>query len=580
MYSNLALIRDVWGYLRPYQWKFWWGTFWRVVGDVVWFYQAYGLAELVTFFSRYRPGDSLAPVFIIISLMVCSTLIRAWGLYVAKMNCFSVGERLLLDAELKAMKHLFSLDISWHERENAGNKFKRVDRGASSLDRIMRLWVGNFIEIGINFIGVVFIIAAFDVNFAAAIIFYLVSYYILARFHIVRAVAASDVVNKKEEHQSGLIFESINNIRSIKVMSMASKLLKVMTDAAADLFESIKTRVFWFQSGSSLRDSYTNLFRIGLLAFVAWGIIEGRYEVGFLILLNGYFGSVTMSIRELTDVSQDFAVAKHALARMQEIVHTPITIDREEGKVPFPKNWNTLSLKNISFTYSGKPALKDISFEVRRGERVGIVGLSGAGKSTLFKLLLKEHENYKGEIRFDDVALTAISKEDYFNHLAVVLQDTELFNASLRDNITITNHAKEKDEKLLRKALTVAHVKDFMAKMPKGVDSIIGEKGIRLSGGEKQRVGIARAVFKDPQILLLDEATSHLDIESEEKIRDSLHEFFQSVTAIVIAHRLTTIKEMDRILVLEDGKIVESGSFAELQKKKGRFYELWEKQRL
>jgi len=580
MYSTFSLIRDVWGYLRPYKWRFWWGTFCRVAGDVAWLYQAYGFAELINFFARYRPGDSLVPVYTILGLMVLSSTIRFGGLYIAKTNCFAIGERLLLDAELRAVKHLFLLDISWHEKENAGNKFKRVDRGASSLDRILRMWIGNFIEIGINLVGVVFILATFDKIISGLVVFFLVSFYLLARFHIKRAVRASDVVNVKEENQSGLIFESINNIRTIKVMSMTPKIMKVLSDAAADLFESIKTRIFWFQSGSSARDFYTHLFRFGMFGFIVWGILNGRYEVGFLVLFNGYFLNATMSIREFSDVSQDFVVAKQAFARLQEILRTPVVIDREEGKVAFPKNWKKIVFENVSFSYGDKPALKKISFEVKRGERVGIVGLSGAGKSTLFKLLLKEHESYTGSIRFDGVVLKTVGKKDYFKYLAVVLQDTELFNASLRENITITNQDEEKNEKLLRKALTVAHVKDFMAKMPKGADSIIGEKGIRLSGGEKQRVGIARAVFKNPQILLLDEATSHLDIESEEKIRESLHEFFQNVTAIVIAHRLTTIKEMDRIIVIENGKILESGSFNELQRKKGRFYELWEKQRL
>lgn len=580
MYSTLDLIRDFWGYVKPYQTKFWWGTFLRVAGDTIWLYQAYALADLVNFFMRYQPGDSLTHVYVVLSLMALSALLRFGGIYVAKTFCYGLGERILLDAELKAVRHLFLLDISWHEKENAGNKFKRVDRGASSLDKIMQMWITNFLEIGVNFVGVIFIIAAFDKYIAGAMVVYLISFYVLARFHVKRAVKAADVVNVKEEEQSGLIFEAINNIRSIKVMSMAPKLMRVLTEAAASLFEAVKVRLFWFLSGSAIRDFYTHVFRVGLLIFVIWGIVEGRYEVGFLVLLDGYFKNIVMSIRELTDISQNFAVAKHRVARMQEIINTPVTIDREEGKVLFPADWKSISLKNVSFSYGKQPALKGISFEIQRGERVGIVGLSGAGKSTLFKLLLKEHESYSGEIAIGGTPLRNISKKDYFNHLAVVLQDTELFNASLRNNITITNDKEEKNEGLLKKALTIAHVKDFMKKLPDGVHSIIGEKGIKLSGGEKQRVGIARAVFKNPQILLLDEATSHLDIESEEKIRESLHEFFQSVTAIVIAHRLTTIKEMDRIIVIEGGKIVESGSFEELQKQKGRFAELWEKQKL
>ena len=225
------------------------------------------------------------------------------------------------------------------------------------------------------------------------------------------------------------------------------------------------------------------------------------------------------------------------------------------------------------------PVLKDISFEVKRGERIGIVGLSGAGKSTLFKLLLKEHELYKGEISIDDTSLHRIKKSSYLKEVAVVLQDTEVFNFSLRNNITIVGTGNDTDQQV-KTATDIANVKDFIDKLPHGMDTIIGEKGVKLSGGEKQRLGIARAVYKKPQILFLDEATSHLDLESEQKIRDSLHKFFQKVTAIVIAHRLTTIKEMDRIIVIEKGRIIEIGSFDELYEKRGRFFELWEKQKL
>lgn len=217
---------------------------------------------------------------------------------------------------------------------------------------------------------------------------------------------------------------------------------------------------------------------------------------------------------------------------------------------------------------------------MRRGEKVGIVGFSGAGKSTLFKLLLKEREEFKGDILFDGVSIKQISKNDYFKQISVVLQDTEVFSFSLKDNITITNAKEKLNQSLLEQALSAAHISDMIDKLPQGLNTLIGEKGIKLSGGERQRLGIARAIFKKPQILLLDEATSHLDLESEEKIRNSLHKFFENVTAIVIAHRLTTIKEMDKILVIEDGRLIESGNFEKLYASQGRFYKLWEKQKL
>ena len=580
MYSTRNLISDTWFYLRAYKKRFLLATLLRVVADLSWLYPPYAFAVIVNFFADYTAGESLMPIYTAFVLTIVAVTVRYWGLQLVKMMAYQISERVALDAELRAMRHLVLLDMSWHEKENAGNKFKRIERGAESLDVVLRIWIDNIIEIVVNLVGVVFIILHFDLGMGIAVSLFLVTFYVLARFYRKKAVAAAGVVNIKTEHRSGILFESINNIRSVKVMSMAPKILETLSANAADLFSAIRKRIYWFQIGGTIRNFYANAFQIGAMIYIVYGVVHGKYEIGFLVLFVGYFGHVWQSMRELADITARFAVARIAVSRMQDILYTPVTIDREDGKVAFPVDWKTISVNNVSFSYQSKPVLRNVSFTVHRGEKVGVVGLSGAGKSTLFKLLLKEHESYSGEIYFDDVPLRDISKRDYFNHMAVVLQDTELFNASLRDNITITNQKEENNKKLLRDSIEIAHVKDFMAKLSEGAESVIGEKGIKLSGGEKQRVGLARAIFKKPQILLLDEATSHLDIESEEKIQDSLHRFFKNVTAVVIAHRLTTIKEMDTIIVIEDGSIMESGSFSDLQKRKGRFAELWEKQKL
>lgn len=579
-YSTHNLIADVWRYVRPYKGRFWLATILASIGETAWLCPPYLFAGIVTFLTKYSYGTDITPLYYAFFLTMVSFAVCYAGFYSSQTIIHRLGYRAALDAEAGAMQHLVSLDISWHEKESTGSKFKRIERGAESVSRILKIWIADILEIIISLTGVVFVMLKLDTGIGIALTLFLVTYYFLARFFRKRGTVFIKIVNEKEEIRSGMIFEAINNVRSVKVMSMAARILKTIMANGTDLFASVKERIFWMRGGNSIRNLYAQTFRVAIMAFIVYGIVQGHYEVGFLVLFNSYFGNLWQAISKVADVSDDFAVAKNAVARMQDILAVPVAIDDETGKVPFPADWQEISLKNVSFSYNNKPVLRNISFTVKRGEKIGVVGLSGAGKSTLFKLLLKEHESYKGRVAFDGVPLTGISKKDYFNYVAVVLQETELFNASLKDNVTITNQKQEKNKALFEKALVTSHVKDFMPKLPKGTNTIIGEKGMKLSGGEKQRVGIARAIFKDPQIFLLDEATSHLDIESEEKIQDSLHAFFGGVTAIVIAHRLTTIKEMDRILVIEDGKILESGSFAELHAAQGRFYELWEKQKL
>ena len=579
-YSTRNLIADIWLYIKPYKRIFWIATIIEIIAAIAWLYPPYALAIIINFFTGYIPGADLMPIYAAFVLTIGALVIAYGGFYIARVMIGNLGEKALLDAQHTAMRHIMLLDINWHEKETAGGKFKRIDRGSMGIHRLLRLWIEDILETAINLFGVTFIIFHFDRVIGAALIVFLITYYYIAYFFRKRALLAITEINKKEERRSGILFEAITNIRSVKVMSMSETTIKNLIRDAADLLISIKERIYWLRTGTSLSSFYAQMFRVGIMIFIIYGIIEGYYAVGFLILFYSYFNNIWQAISKAKNMTEDFSIAKNAIGRMQDMLAVPVTIDDETGKVPFPADWQEITLKNVSFSYNNKPVLRNISFTVKRGEKIGVVGLSGAGKSTLFKLLLKEHESYKGRVAFDGVPLTSISKKDYFNYVAVVLQETELFNASLKDNVTITNQKQEKNKALFEKALVTSHVKDFMPKLPKGTNTIIGEKGVKLSGGEKQRVGIARAIFKDPQVFLLDEATSHLDIESEEKIQDSLHAFFGGVTAIVIAHRLTTIKEMDRILVIEDGRILESGTFAELHALQGRFFELWEKQKL
>lgn len=579
-YSSLQLIKDIFELLKPYKWRFIVASLIRMTGDLANLYPVVAFASVVTFLTTYKIGDSLKTVWIALGLWLVALIIRNVSQFSAKYLGYYVAEKLAIDSALKTMQHMFLLDMTWHERENSGNKIKRIQNAGDGLNKIIRLWFDNIIEITVNLIAINIIIAGFDHRVLFFLIIFILTYFVISFLMIRTAGQASYIVNKQEEVVNGLLFEAINNIRTVKVMSMVKTLYSLLVKEMDKLIEKIKVRIKWFQSRNNILGFWAGAFKIGIIIVIAYGIMEGHYEIGFLILFNGYFSNLRESIDELSTTTQDFVTSKLSISRMKDILNEPITIDDNNGKISFSKDWQKIYFKNVSFAYGENEVLNNISFEVNRGEKVGIVGLSGAGKSTLFKLLLKEREEFKGDILFDDVSIKNIRKNDYFEQVSVVLQDTEVFNFSLRENIIITNSKQEKNQKLLEQALTVAHISEFVHKLPQGLETIIGEKGVKLSGGERQRLGIARAIFKEPKILLLDEATSHLDLESEEKIRDSLHKFFENVTAIVIAHRLTTIREMDKILVIENGKIIESGNFDKLYADKGRFYELWEKQKL
>ncbi|MES2409626.1 MAG: ABC transporter ATP-binding protein [Patescibacteria group bacterium] len=578
-YSIPNLIKDIWIYLKPYKGKFLFATFLRIIAEIVSLYSVYALALLIDFFTNFKEGQSIIFVYQVFVIWILMAIIRQIGRYYSTLIAFNIANRTAIDSEFVLLKHLLLLDMDWHEKENSGNKVKRIDRGSSGIEKILRIWIGNFIEIVVSFFGMVLIIAKFDAYIGILTFVFILSFYLLSRIYRKRGVIAGKIANIQEEQVSGLFFELISNIRTVKVLGMGKNLVTKIGNELNDLHNKITKRIFIFQLGGSTLSFYGNVYQIGITIFIAFGIMHGVYQVSFLVLFYTYFNRVWGSVQQFVELSDTFASAKTDIFRMQELLDVLPNIDIETDKVMIPPVWQTIHIKNVSFSYGDKMVLDNVSFDIPRGKKIGIVGLSGAGKSTLFKLLLKENESYDGDILFGDISLKNISKKDYQKHTAVVLQETELFNTSLKENIVIEEGVNINEESI-ESALETAHVKDFMNKLPLGVETVVGEKGVKLSGGEKQRVGIARAVYKKPELLLMDEATSHLDIESEKKIQESLHKFFKQVTAVVIAHRLTTIKEMDIIVVLENGAIVESGDFNELYNKKGRFFELWEKQKL
>lgn len=577
-FSNL--LRDLWQSLKKYKGKFFLVTFIRILGDLVDLYIPFGIAKIVTILSS--GNIQVEKIWITLGLILLAATVSKLAVYLARRFGYGLSFDVVIDTEREMMKILLLRSIAWHEKENTGNKLKRISNGSDGFGVLIRLWVTNLIQIAIRFTGSLIIFSQFNIGITLAVGIFLSSYYVISVIMAKSARKAALEVNRVQEEENGLEFEIANNVRSVKVLAIGSTLLRRLSIVFDLLRDKYKKRIRKFRRRSAFLDWYGQAYRIGILAIIIAGIAGGHYEVGFLVLFDGYFMQLREGIKDLSDLSQEVTVAKQSITRMFNLIGK----DTEElktlydsGTENFPKGWQALNVEHVSFSYGQAEALKNISFSVKRGERIGIIGLSGAGKSTLFKLLLKEHSTYKGTIAVDSLSIQKIRTEDYLAHASVVLQDTEVFNFSLKDNITLVNPKEEKNEALLARALHVSHVEDFLHKLPQGLDTLIGEKGVKLSGGEKQRLGIARAIFKNPDILFMDEATSHLDLESEEKIRDSLHTFFENVTAIVIAHRLTTIREMDRILVIEGGELIEEGTFDELYSSRGRFYELWEKQK-
>ncbi len=583
-YSYSQFIHDIYFYVKPYRVKFLLAFFFRLTSDLARLYPAFALSQIILLLTTNRDQDIFLSVMQLLFFWLFAITYRSVSKELAKYYGFQVAEQAGLDIYRDCLKHIFALDLSWQEIENSGNKFKRISRGRDGMNEIIRKIFSVFIEVVVNTFGIFLIFVNQNMAIGLALLFFMISFYTIGVMLLGRASYYEKRASQKDEDLGGITFEGLNNIRTIKALAIDKNISLVILKKIVLLVDEIRKRIFWFRVQSGILNLYYSVFEVTAVGFIIYGILNGFYNVSLLILFVTLFQRMGESVWQLMDVTQDIVISKIWVGRVRAILNTRPEIENPEklkSQLNFPDTWEKIHIRNVKFMYNTQDVLRDITITIKRGEKIGIVGISGSGKSTLFKLLMDLYETYEGEIFFDDVPLKLIKRQSYIDNVSVVLQDTELFNMSLKDNITITAVPGQKeDPELLMSVIQTAHLEDVISQLPQGVDTLVGEKGIKLSGGQRQRVGIARALYRKPEILLLDEATSHLDVHSEKQIQEALHEAFGTCTAIVIAHRLSTIKEMDKILVMQDGEIKEEGSFEALLKKKHIFAKMWQEQTL
>jgi ATP-binding cassette subfamily B protein len=314
-----------------------------------------------------------------------------------------------------------------------------------------------------------------------------------------------------------------------------------------------------------------------VMVMAAIGVQNGALTVGDFVMVNAYMIHITMPLNFLGTVYREIRQALIDMGEMFELLNQPPEVTDRPGARPLEVTRGEIVFDDVSFGYeAARGILKGVSFTVAPGETVAIVGSSGAGKSTIGRLLFRFYDVTGGAIRIDGQDLREVTQDSLHAHIGVVPQDTVLFNDTILYNIAYGREGASREE--IEAVARAAQIHEFIMSLPEGYDTTVGERGLKLSGGEKQRVGIARTLLKDPPILLLDEATSALDTDTEREIQGQLRAMGQGRSVITIAHRLSTIADASRIIVLEAGKVVESGSHEHLLAQEGRYAQLWSRQ--
>ena len=373
---------------------------------------------------------------------------------------------------------------------------------------------------------------------------------------------------------TGRLTESLGGIRVIKGFNAEPQEIKVFEDGVERLFRNVKRSLTATSLVTSSATLLMGLASVGILGIGGYMIMQGNMTLGDLLAFILYLGFLIAPIVQMSNVGSQMTEAFAGLDRTEEILNVPREIDDPVRTEVLSDFRGDFRFENVSFAYEGDhDVLRGISFEAPAGSVTALVGSSGSGKTTIAGLAASFLKPRTGTVWVDDVDLARVRLESYRSRLAVVLQDDFLYEGTIRENILFGNPQAREAE--LLEAVEAAHVKEFSDRFEKGLDTLIGERGVKLSGGQRQRVAIARALLADPRVLILDEATSNLDTESELYIQESLARLLKGRTTFVIAHRLSTIRRADQILVIEDGRIVERGTHDELIAREGRYHQLY-----
>jgi ATP-binding cassette, subfamily B, bacterial len=485
---------------------------------------------------------------------------------------------MLKDASDDAFNRIQKHSYEFFANTFTGSIVAQVKRYINAFEEIHNQVVFAVWMSGLRLIFSVVVLTYFSAILGGIFLTWVVLYVAMSIFFAKRKIKKDIKTAEASSKVTGVLADVLTNILNVKMFASSKKESSIFAKTT-EKEKRYYAKAWNFQNLQFIFQGYfVGIFQfVGMYAAVTlW--LNGSISAGTIILMQIYiftsFEIVWNIGRNFTRVMRAFAEAKEMVDIFEEPLSVSDPVRPEKSKI---KDGH-IEIKDISFAYGGnEEVFTNFSLDIKQGEKVGLVGHSGSGKTTITKLLLRFADLKKGKIIIDGQDISKITQDDLRREMSYVPQDPVLFHRTLKENIAYAEVGDYSEEKIINAAKS-SYAHEFINSLPLGYDTLVGERGIKLSGGERQRVAIARAVFKDAPILILDEATSSLDSISEKHIQDALDNLMKGRTTLVVAHRLSTIQKMDRIIVLENGKIKEEGTHKELIAKKGAYHELWKHQ--
>jgi len=520
------------------------------------------------------PNKDMGALWILLGVVAGAILLRS-------IISFSLTRLLSVQAQYmisqmrgEVQRKLLRLPIGFFDDNKSGGLVSRV---MSDVEGVRNLVGTGFVQLiggTITSIGAIVLLFRDNAIMTICVLIPMILFaiVIMKAFGVVRPIFRDR--GKINQEVKGRLTESLNGVRVIKAFNAEEQESAVFSEGVNKIFLNVKKSL----SATALIMS-ASVFLVGIATTVIMGVgghfmIQGTMEPGVFMSYIMLIGFMIAPIVQMGNIGSQLTEAMAGLDRTQELMNMPEEDDSELRTIEIEKIKGNVEFKDVSFSYEeSKEVIHNINFEAPAGSVTALVGSSGSGKSTIAGLAATFIQPDSGKVKVDGTDLATVKLRSYRKNLGVVLQDDFLFEGTIRENILFPR--PDATEEHLLEAVKGAYVNEFTDRFEEGLDTVIGERGVKLSGGQRQRISIARALLADPRIIILDEATSNLDTESESFIQKSLDILMKDRTTFVIAHRLSTIRQADQILVIEEGNIVERGTHDELLDRKGRYHELY-----